>query len=186
LFGQRMTHARGCASDTLPWGSNPTSPPQDGRMAVVGCRSRAKQRWCIAVCRQRASEVVDHSHADSKVGRVPREEVVVASKLRVAQLVVPVRCFRSTTTIGISPRIERAPCGLSRVDRRAEGEPRGSGASESGRWRGAGPGCGHVTVFVRVRAGTRVGRLEPWGRDQVVKRARGRLGSVRVGAVRRA
>ena len=32
-FGQRMTHARGGVSDTLPWGSNPASPPagrQDG------------------------------------------------------------------------------------------------------------------------------------------------------------
>ncbi len=55
-------------------------------------------------------------------------------------------------------------------------------ASESGRWRGADPGRGDVTVIVRVRAGTRAGRLEPWGRDQVVKQSR--LGSVRVGAVR--
>ncbi len=39
-------------------------------------------------------------------------------------------------------------------------------------------------MIVRVRAGARVGRLEPWGRDQVVKRSC--LGSVRVGAVRRA
>ncbi len=71
-FGQRMTLARGCVSDTLPWGSNPTSPPaldrQDGRIAVVGCRSRAKQRRCIAMCRQRAPEVVGHSHADSWSG----------------------------------------------------------------------------------------------------------------------
>ena len=32
-FGQRMTLAQGCVSDTLPWGSNPASPPagrQDG------------------------------------------------------------------------------------------------------------------------------------------------------------
>jgi hypothetical protein len=79
---------------------------------------------------------------------------------------------------------EWASWGLSRMYRRAEGEPWRSGASESGRWRGAGPGCGDVTVFVRVRAGPKVGRLELWGRDQVVKW--GRLTGVRVGAVRRA
>ena len=79
---------------------------------------------------------------------------------------------------------KRAPWGLSRVVRRAEEELGSTGASESGRWRGAGPGCGDVTLIVRVRAGARVGRLEPWGRDQVVKWSR--LGSVRVGAVRRA
>jgi hypothetical protein len=90
--------------------------------------------------------------------------------------------YRSPTTNGISPRIERALWSLSRVDRRAEGEPRGSGASESGRWRGADPGRGDVTVSVRDRAGARVGRLDPWGRDQVVKERP--LGSV--GAVRRA
>ncbi len=108
----------------------------------------------------------------------------MASKLRVAQVVVPVRSYRSPTTNGILKRIERALWGLSRVDRRAQGKPRGSGASESGRWRGADPGRGDVTVSARDRAGTRVGRPEPWGRDQVVK---GRpFGSVRVGAVRRA
>ena len=69
-------------------------------MAVVGCRSRAKQRWCIAMCRQRAPEVVGHSHADSGVGRVPRGEVVVVSELQFAQVVVPVRSYRSSTTIG--------------------------------------------------------------------------------------
>ena len=108
----------------------------------------------------------------------------MASKSRVAQVVVPVRSYRSPTTIGISTRIERALEGLSRLVRRAEGEPRRSCASESGRRRRADPGRGDVTVSVRDRAGTRVGRPGPWGRDQVVK---GRpLGSVRVGAVRRA
>ena len=114
-------------------------------MAVVGCRSRAKQRWCIAMCRQRAPEVVGHSHADSKVGRVPRVEVVVASKLRVAQVVVPVRGFRSPTTIGIATRRERAPKGA---------EPAGP----------AGPGAAKV-MSVRVRQVAR-GRSWTWGRDR--------------------
>ncbi len=68
MFGQRMTHARGCASDTLPWGTDPTSPPagrQDGGCWVpLTC----KQPWGCAVCRQRAPEVVGHSHADSGSG----------------------------------------------------------------------------------------------------------------------
>ena len=114
-------------------------------MAVVGCRSRAKQRWCIAVCRQRAPEVVGHSHADSGVGRVPRGEVVVASELRVAQVVVPVRCFRSTTTIGILPRIAGS-VGLE------PGGPAGlRGAAEIG--------CVRVRQVARGRAWT-------WGRDR--------------------
>jgi hypothetical protein len=55
LFGQRMTHARGCVSDTLPWGSNPTSPPagrQDGGYgavhvpsSVVAVRYADSERW---------------------------------------------------------------------------------------------------------------------------------------------
>jgi hypothetical protein len=117
-------------------------------MAVVGCRSRAKQRWCVAMCRQRAPEVEGHSHADSKVGRVPRGEVVVASKLQVAQLVVPVRGFRSPTTIGIATRRERAPKGA---------EPAGP----------AGPGGGAAKVMsVRVRQVAQ-GRSWTWGRDRV-------------------
>ena len=115
-------------------------------MAVVGCRSRAKQRWCIAVCRQRAPEVVGHSHTDSGVGRVPRGEVVVASKSRVAQVVVPVRSYRSPTTIGISTRIERALEGLSRLVRRAQ--------------RGAAK-----VMCVRVRQEAQ-GRSWTWGRDR--------------------
>ena len=107
-------------------------------MAVVGCRSRAKQRWCVAMCRQRAPEVEGHSHADSKVGRVPQGEVVVASMLRVAQVVVPVRGSRSPTTIGIATRRERAP----KVAEPAG--PAGPGGSREGHERpsqagGAGP-----------------------------------------------
>ena len=47
----------------------------------------------------------------------------------------------------------------------------GTGASESGKWRGAGPGYGDVTGAVRVVPGPEGAGLDLWGRDQVVKRA---------------
>jgi len=70
----------------------------------------------------------------------------VASKLRVAQVVVPVRSYRSPTTIGISTRIERALEGLSRLVRRAQ--------------RGAAK-----VMCVRVRQVAQ-GRSWTWGRDR--------------------
>ena len=71
----------------------------------------------------------------------------MASKLRVAQVVVPVRGFRSPTTIGIATRKERAPKGLSRLVRRAQG-----GAAK--------------VMSVRVRQVAQ-GRSWTWGRDRV-------------------
>jgi hypothetical protein len=70
----------------------------------------------------------------------------VASKSRVAQVVVPVRSYRSPTTIGISTRIERALEGLSRLVRRAQ--------------RGAAK-----VMCVRVRQEAQ-GRSWTWGRDR--------------------
>ncbi len=66
LFAQRMKHARGCVSDTLPLGLEPNQ--SFARTAVGGCWMpfTCKQRWRCVVCRQRALDVVGHSHADSK------------------------------------------------------------------------------------------------------------------------
>ena len=138
LFGQRMTHARGGVSDTLPWGSNPAK--SSGRTAgwrllgavhvpssvgALRCADSGRRRWM-------ATHTLTRGRACASRGG--RCGVQVASR----QVVVPVRSYRSPTTTGISSRIARTLQGRSRVGRRAQGGSREGQVSPS-QAGGAGP-----------------------------------------------